>query len=98
MTGWTFRSGTKAGQREKVWAIVRAAKNHTMDTLEILEACQQSEDPKLVNIAFPTIRRIMQQLRDYNPSLAAAKGLPDAVQFQHWECFPMREDIIRVRT
>lgn len=97
MTGWVFRSGKSAGQREKVYAIVRSAPDSTMNTIQIKEACRTSKDMKIINIAFPTIRRIMQELRDYNPCLAEALDVQtDMAYTQTWKCFPMREDIVKV--
>jgi len=96
LTGWVFRSGHNAGQREKVYAIVRSAPDNTMNTLQIKEACRLSKDMKLVNIGFPTIRRIMQELRDYNPCLAEPFGIARQHESQTWKCLPMREDIVKV--
>ncbi len=97
MTGWVFRSGANAGQREKLYAIVRSAPNHTMNTIQMKEACRKSGDMKMVNIAYPTMRRIMQELRDYNPSLAEAVDVNAGYAVtQTWRCLPMREDIVKV--
>ena len=97
MTGWVFRSGKNAGQREKLYAIVRSAPDSTMNTIQMKEACRKSGDMKIVNIAFPTIRRIMQELRDYNPCLAEALDVNTGMAItQTWRCLPMREDIVKV--
>lgn len=68
MVGWSVK-GKIPRQREKIYAILRA-RNDWMVTMDIQVACIQSHDDTIKDIAIPTIRRCLQELRDHRPPMA----------------------------
>ena len=60
MTG-NIAGGDKAGQKEKLWALLWANKD-SMTSFEMVKICHQLSDEKLKTIELPTIRRCMQEL------------------------------------
>jgi len=68
MVGWTVK-GDIPRQREKIYAILRA-RDDWMLTVDIQTQCIQTNDPIIKDIAIPTIRRCLQELRDHRPAMA----------------------------
>jgi len=71
LTGWTVK-GKIPFQREKIYAILRADGGF-MSTIQIRSVCHNSGDVIISTIAFPTIRRCLQELRDHRPSMVRWK-------------------------
>ena len=67
MTGWSVRTGNQVGQREKIYAMIRAKPKAVY---EIARECWDSTDKTINGIKPPTIRRCLQELRDHTPPLA----------------------------
>jgi len=74
MTGWTFRTGSQAGQREKIYAIIR---NESQTVYDITRQCWSSGDASLVHIKSTTVRRCLQELRDHHPKMAIKDNWTD---------------------
>ena len=71
MAGWTAK-GMIPFQREKIYAILRAD-GGWMTTVQIRAICHKSGDSIIEMIAFPTIRRCLQELRDHIPAMVRWK-------------------------
>lgn len=66
MTGQTM-GGHSVHQREKVFAMILL---EPLSAYEVTGKCWKTDDPVIKNIKQPTVRRILQELRDSNPKRA----------------------------
>ena len=87
MTG-PFKHGDNPGQREKVWAIMRA-RGSPMSTMDIVYSAANLPDPKINKIRVEPVRRCLQELRDMNPPYAKK------IDLEHWVALDPTDDMVK---